>query len=784
MMTSRDFGRALGAMRSLLAPVVILLALAMTCLPAAAQDFRVSGVRVEGNERIEPETILAYARIARGQALSAADLNAAYQRIQNSGLFESVSVEPQGGTLVIAVREFPTVNVINFEGNSRIKDEQLAAMIQTAPRKVYNPALVEADAQRLTEAYSLEGRFAATVVPKVIRRPGNRVDIAFEITEGKVTEIERVSITGNRAFSDRRLRQVLESKQAGLFRTFVRADTFNPLRIEADKQVLADFYRSRGYPDVQVTGVASELTRERDGFYMTFNVREGQKFAFGQVSTVSEIPELDAAEFNDLAKIRTGQTFSPNAIDLAITRMEQLALKKGVQFVRVDPRVTRNERDQTLDVEFALVRGPRVFVERIDIEGNTTTLDRVVRREFRAVEGDPFNPREIRNSAERIRALGFFANADVNSRQGSAPDQVLIDVNVEEQPTGSLGFGASYGKSQGVGFSASLEESNFLGRGQYLGISLGTTSDNNSSSLRFIEPYFLGRDLQFKFSAYYTTSENDNSFYNTRRIGISPAIEFPVSENGRLELRYTLSKDKLYSVEPYVAGPPATGSSPVLTYEQDNLGDRISSSLGYTYTWDTRRNQIDPRTRLRFEFSQDFAGLGGDIEGVTTRARFTAERKVFNEEVTLRSELEGGIIEMSGGTTVLQRFANGSKIRGFESMGIGPRDVDAPNQDALGGKYYVAWRNEAEFPIGLPEEYGITGGVFFDMGSVWGLDTDAAGLPVGLQGSDDFSLRSSVGVSIFWRSAIGPLRLNFSKALKKEDYDKTQNFDLTIETKF
>ncbi|MGO4854726.1 outer membrane protein assembly factor BamA [Phaeovulum sp. W22_SRMD_FR3] len=739
-----------------------------------AQNYSFSQVKIEGNDRIEPATILSFAAISRGKAISAGELNAALQRIQASGLFESVEVVPSGGTLVIKVVENPTINVVSFEGNKRLKDENLASIVQSQSRKVYSAATAEADAAKIVEAYTQAGRLAARVDPKIIKRDGNRVDLAFEIREGAVTEVERLSFTGNRAFSDRRLRQVLETKQAGILRRVIQRDTFVADRVEFDKQLLTDFYRSRGYIDAQVLGVSSELSRERNAFFLTFNVREGQRYAFNQISTVSEIEGLDAADFQDTIKIRPGVVYSPTALDTAISRMEALALEKNLNFVQFEPEVIRNERDQTLDVVFHIKKGPRVFVERIDIEGNTTTLDRVVRRQFKTVEGDPFNPREIRNSAERVRALGFFAKADVNTRPGTAADQVVVDVNVEEQPTGSLSFGASYGVNSGPGIEIALKESNFLGRGQYVAVSIATASDTQNNSLTFIEPYVFGRDLKFKFNAFYNTSSNDNSYYSTKMFGFSPALEFPVSDNGRLELRYSYSSDELFDVD--------AASSQALINEQ---GTKTSSGFGYTYSYDTRVTGLNPNAGILLRFGQDYAGIGGDIEAITTTALVQAQTKVMQEEVTLRAEFEAGALSMLNGQSsrVTERFSGNNKIRGFESRGYGPRDLNG-NYDALGGNFFAAARFEAAFPVGLPEEYGITGGAFLDFGSVWGLNSATASAANTLGGSDDMHIRSAIGLSVFWTTPIGPLRFNFSKALMKEDYDLEQNFDLTISTQF
>lgn len=762
--------------------VILFLAFSMAYIAspntAQAQSYRFSQVRIEGNQRIEPETILSHAGIARGETVSAGQLNDAYQRILNSGLFESVSVEPRGSTLLIKVKEFPTINRISFEGNKRLKDADLAQIVRSQSRHIYSPSTAEADAAVLTEAYSQQGRYSATVTPKIIRRSGNRVDLVFEIVEGKVVEIERLSFVGNRAFSDRRLRRVLETKQAGLFRAIIQKDTFIADRVEFDKQVLRDFYLSRGYIDFRVLSVNSEIARERDGFFLTFNVREGQSFKFGEVSAVSDLPDVDAEEYMRAIKIKPGKTYTPVAVETTIARMERLAIQNGLNFIRVEPRVTRNDRDLTLDIEFVISRGPRVFVERIDIEGNATTLDRVIRRQFKVVEGDPFNPRQIREAAERIRNLGFFSKADVNARQGTGPDQVIVDVNVEEQPTGSLDLGASYGTDGGLGFSIGFKESNFLGRGQRFDFSLNTASETNSVGFSFVEPSLLGRNVRLRFSGNYSTTEGFNSTFDTRKTSFGLGLEFPISENGRLELRYSIGTDKIFNLE---APTPPLVISPILQAEEAE-GTVVTSKLGYGFSYDTRRTGLNPNAGIVLRFGQDFAGLGGDAKYIKTTALVGAETKVYNEEVTLRAVLEGGAIASLSGTnsrTNNRFFLNGAKMRGFESLGIGPRNGNDINGNALGGNMFAVARFDAEFPLGLPEEYGINGGLFLDIGSVWGLDnTYGSGV------DDELHWRSSIGFSILWNTGIGPLRFNFSKALQKEDYDRDRSFELTIQTKF
>lgn len=762
--------------RHLLFAISLLISMLFVLLPAVsnAQSFNLNAISVEGNNRIDDSAVIGYAGIAPGQVLSGGDLNEAYQNILASGLFESVEFTPRGNTLVISVVEYPTINVISFEGNRRLKDDALSQAISSQSRRVFNPSTAENDAIAIAEAYAAQGRIAARVTPRIIRRSDNRVDLVFEIFEGSLAEIERLGFVGNRQFSDRRLRRVLATKQAGILRQFFRSDTLVEDRIEFDKQVLRDFYQSRGYVDFRVTGVNAELARERDGYFVTFNVEEGQQFTFGEITTVSNIDDADAEEYQNALRIRPGVVYSPSLVESSIARLERLANRQGLDFVRIEPRITRNDRDLSLDLEFVVDRGPRIFIERIDIEGNTTTLDRVVRQQFNVVEGDPFNPREIRESAERIRALGFFANADVNAREGSRPDQVIVDVDVEEQNTGSLSFGGTYSTDSGFGLVAGFKERNFLGRGQELAVDISTSPDVNNYQLSFTEPRFLGRNVAVGFAlAYQDVSIQDARYTNT--VGsFKPFVGFQLGERSTMQLRYNYE-----NVEMTVpTGSLIAGS--VIDAEAA-VGTQKSSGLGYTYQYDSRVGGLNPDAGVLFELSQDFYGLGGDIEYLKTTAKTIAQRKILQGEVTLRATLEGGaIVAPNNDTRVHNRFAlSSSQIRGFEPLGIGPRDQVGTADDGLGGKYYAVARFDAEFPIGLPEEYGISGGLFYDIGSLW--DTDGSLTNVV---GNDFSLRQTVGVSLFWDTPIGPLRFNFSKALQKESFDKEQTFNLTLRTEF
>ena len=751
---------------------ILFVALITLTWDAPGAQTRLNSIQVDGNARVPDSSVISFSGLTPGEVATDGQLNDAIQSIMASGLFETAEIIPTGGGVRIVVVERPTISRISIEGNKRLSDERLTEVIASQPRRVYSPTVAANDASAIADAYSTAARLSASVTPRIIRRSDNRVDLVFEISEGRVVENERISFIGNRAYSDRRLRRVVDTKQAGFLRAIIQRDTFIPERIAFDRQLLVDFYRSRGYVDFQVLDVSTEVARERDATFVTFNLREGQRYTVGAISVSSEFSNLNIAEYQDSLRIRSGQTWSPSLIEEQIARLEQLALNQGFDFLRVDPRITRNRRDLTLDVDFALVRGPRVFVERIDIEGNQTTLDRVIRRQFDTVEGDPFNPREIRNAAERIRALGFFRTADVGTRPGTTGDQVIVDVDVEEQPTGSLTFGGSFSEENGFALLVNFSERNFLGRGQRLTFNTEQGDDTSNTSLSFAEPAFLGRDLEFGISISARETSFDESSFDTRVISIRPRLSFPLSENGRLTIFYEAASDEISDVD-------AT-ASPII---QAEAGEEFRSAIGYSYTLDLLRGGLNPDRGVRLTFGQELAGLGGDVEYIRTTAFAVAQRDIWNEEVTIRAILEGGVINTLGGGTsrVTDRFFLSSRqLRGFASRGVGPRDLGAGQSDVLGGNAYASLRFEADFPLGLPEEYGITGGVFYDMGSLWSLDNTTGAGAV----DDGFELRSAVGFSLLWTTPIGPLRMNFAKALESNPLDETNSFDVTISTQF
>ena len=731
-----------------------------------AQEFNFSSIEVDGNRRIETSTIISYANLSIGKTVSASEISAAYQEVADSGLFEDIEFIPQGRRLVIKVQEYPTISKVAFEGNDKLKDDVLAQIVSAKSRRVFNPMKVEEDKERIAQAYADMGRLASRVTPKIIRLPDNRVNLVFEIFEGGVVEIERIGFVGNKSYSDRKLRNVLNTKQAGLLRLLVQRDTFIEDRIEFDKQVLTDFYQSRGFVDFVINGVNAEFS-------------EGQQFNVGAVALVSERSDVDETVFSEALTLKPSVIYSPLAVEDDIARLERLAVMEGVDFLRVTPRLKRNDTTRTLDVTFVLDRGKRIFIERINVSGNTSTLDNVIRRQFRAVEGDPFNPRALRAAVDRIRRLGFFDPVNVSTRAGNKPETVIIDLAVGEKPTGSLSLGAGYSTALGLGGIIEYRERNFIGRGQGLNFKIQGGSDNTTYSFGFIEPAFLGNELQFSLNLAYEETNQQNSTYDTKSVNFQPGISYPISDFSRFGLRYTYTSDE-------VSGDTVTS----IIGDEFEQGRVNTSGVGYTFGYDTRRVGLNPTAGVLLQLSQDFTGLGGDTTSVKSNLKLQGEQKTFGEEVTLSATFEAGDLRYSKGQSrVSDRFALGSRVmRGFNPGGVGPRERSSDGSgtinDALGGEQFAVARFEAEFPIGIPEEYGITGGVFYDAGSLWGLPVETSPDSANTVYYNAAILRQVAGATVFWATPIGPLRFNWTRAIQKEEFDEANNFEFTLSTRF
>ncbi|PWE29193.1 outer membrane protein assembly factor BamA [Pararhodobacter marinus] len=786
-MHARALGGVMKPLRGLAAVFLFSSAISIGAASGAlAQSYSFSSIDVQGNTLIDDDQIISYARILRGRNLSAADLNAAYQRVAATGFFREVDFVPQGNRLVITVQEYPLINRVSIEGNRRLDDDDLSATITSRSGGVYSPATAEADANAIAEAYANAGRLSARVNPVIIERQGGRVDLVFEVQEGAVVEVERISFVGNRTYSERRLRNAIETAQAGRLSTLFRVDNYNEQRVARDRQALHDFYLSRGFIDVQVLSGITELNAERDGAYVTFTIREGQQYRLGNITVTSQISGIDAAPYQAGLIERPGTLFTPTLLENIIQQAERVGYESGERFVRAEPTLVRNERDGTIDVELTLIRGERVFIERIDIQGNVTTEDRVIRRQFDVAEGDPLNPRELREAAARIQRTGFFSDVQVNPVGGSTPDQAVVDVRVEEATTGSLGFGLSYGADDGVGGNISYNENNFLGRGQRLNVTLSTLESSQAVSLSFTEPAFLGRNVALGLNVGLSTSSaNDSAYFSTEVAQFSPSLTFPVSEYGELSVRTSISR---YSLTP---ASPRRQTAPRILRDR---GSATTASVGYTYSFDTRDTGIDPDRGFVFRFSQDLAGVDRNWLRSTMMAGY--EQHILNGDVTLRVEFEAGaIIHGDDASRINERFVLSSEqFRGFSSYGIGPvgySNMGGPTgggtRNGLGGNFFAVARFEAEFPLGLPQEYNLHGGAFLDVGSIWGIDQPGTICAPGVTQNcviDEAALRAAAGVSLFWSSPLGPLRFNFAVPIMIEDYDRERRFDLTVATRF
>lgn len=751
-------------------------AMAQSGAQSGAQSAARSGgvvrqILVVGNRRIEPATVISYLTLGVGDPIDDAALNESVRRLFETGLFSDVSIAADGGQLVVRVAENPTINRIAFEGNSALSDEALLPNISSRPRRAFTRSRAEADVQVLTELYRRAGRYGTTIEPVIIEQPDNRVDLVFEIDESAVTGVNAINFIGNEAFSDRRLRRVIDTTESGIFSFALTSDIYDPDRLELDKELLRRFYLSRGHADFTVLSAVAELAPDREGFFITFTISEGPVYSFGEQTVATTAPGLDPAEFEALIVGEPGDQYDADIVERNIQRMIFLAGQKGFAFVDVRPRAVRDPEGLTVGIVYELVEGARVYVERIDIEGNTRTLDRVIRRQFDIVEGDAFNSRDIEKARNKIRALGFFSKVEVATERGASDDRANIRVKVEEQSTGSLTFGLGFSTADGPVGEISVTERNFLGRGQFVRTRLVVAGERQVVDFTFREPAFLDRDLEAGFNIYLRKQDRktESSFKETN-IGFVPSVTFPVSEFGKLNLNYRISSDEIREVD--------DAASPLIKVDE---GTALTSSVGYVYSYDVRNDPLEPTSGFIASFGQDFAGVGGDTQFVRTTASVRGYRSLFSEDVVGSMTLEGGNITTFGDDLRItdRFFLGGDDFRGFARDGIGPRDLKT--DDALGGNNYVVLRSEVTFPLGLPESFGISGGVFADVGTLWGLDRVSAG---GTTVDDSANLRASVGVSLFWDSGFGPLRINLATPIVDEDGDDTETFRLTAGTRF
>ena len=748
---------------------IVTLLLSFSILPnkAHTQESLVSSINVDGNKRISTDTIISLSKIQIGSAYSPNQLNFALQSIKKSSYFKSVDIKLVNNVLNINVIENPTINSISFEGNKSLNDINLNELITSKQRQTLLISQVEKDTDKIAIAYADTGRISAIVTPKVIELSDNRVDLVFEISEGRITEVEKITFTGNRVFSDLRLKGVIATKQAGIFRRFIKSDTFVKDKLDYDTDLLQNFYINKGFIDFEVKS-SVELTREKDAFLINYNIIEGQQYSFSEIKFDTTKINIDEKSLVKINKIKNGSKYDARRITKLIDEIDIYLVKNGFRFFEPVPLVSRNDENLTMDVEIQLKETQKVFVERIEVEGNSTTLDEVIRLQFDFAEGDPFNRRKVLEAVDKIRGLGFFSNVETSTREGSAPEKIIIEVKLTEKPTGSLGIGAGYNSSDGTVATFNINERNFLGKGQTVKLDLSTSKIEKQTAIGFEDPSFLGRNLLAGISFGQTTSTPNSNPLKTDKLYFVPKIGFPLSRDSNLSIKYTFDREDVkLTKDPLLVSPQIRA----------DVGKKTRSALTFTYDLDKTNSVVTPTSGFDFKLTQEFNGLGGDISYSQSQLNFKTYKTIFRDDIILSSGLSSGIIVGSDASIVNRFTLGGDRLKGFRNQGIGP--YDSTYASHLGGKMYTSLSLEASFPIGVPEEYGIFGGLFLDTGSLWGLDdTDSGRI------DDSSEIRSALGFSIFWESVIGPLRFNWSKPIKKEKYDVTENFRFTIDTRF
>ncbi|OLF77915.1 outer membrane protein assembly factor BamA [Maricaulis sp. W15] len=755
--------------------------------PAPAPVIR--QILVEGNQRVEADTVLSYLLLQPGQPFDTRLVNLSIQTLMATGLFSDVQFEDRGQIVLVRVQENPIINRVILEGNSAIDDEKITDEIQAQPRAIFTRSRVQSDVQRIIEVYRRSGRFAATVTPKIVEQPQNRVDLIFEISEGPVTGVRRINFIGNESYSDRRLRRELVTRESRWWRFFSSNDNYDPDRLEYDRELLRQFYSNQGYANFRVLSAVAELTPDQRDFYITITIDEGEIYNFGEVTVSTEIPDLNPEFLQAILPVQQGDLFQGQLIEDSIDALTFSAGASGYAFVNIRPLSQRNREDRTVDVEFVIDEGPRVYIERIDISGNTRTLDQVIRRELDIVEGDAFNQVLIDRSRNNIRRLGFFEEVEVEETPGSAPDRARVNVAVTEQPTGELAFGAGFSSTDAFLIDLSISERNLRGRGQFLRFRISASSNRESLDIRFTEPRFLDRNLAAGFDLFRVNSDFlSEASFQTESTGASLRLGFPVTASTNLQLGYTYRTDNVLVY--------TSASSALL----NQAGSRATSVLTYTLNWSRLNDPIEPSNGYRLQFTQGFAGIGGDVRYVRSEFNGAIYRPFFpgllGNDVVASFTMNGGFVLPWGGDSVRindRFFKGGNSFRGFEVAGIGPRAVsrDATTGelirgDALGGRLYAVGALEVSFPLGLPEQYGVRGSLFTEFGTLGMLDSadqvDEATNAVFTV--DDLALRASAGLSIFWDSPFGPVRFDFAQAFIREDYDRAEFFRFSTRTGF
>ncbi len=733
-------------------------------------------IRIVGSTRIAPETVKSYLTFNEGDRYDPFQANESVKALIATGLFENVNINQNGGVVTVTiVNENPIINQVVFEGNKDIKDDTLSSEVQLKPRSVFTRAKVQSDVQRILDVYRRSGYYAVQVDAQVINLDNGRVNLAFVIQEGPETKVLSINFIGNRAFSDSQLRGIISTSESNFLSFLKSTDVYDPDRLNLDRELLRRYYLKNGYADARIVSAVADLDPEGKGFYITFTVEEGELYNFGPINVESTLPSIDPDSLRKGVLTQQGGIYDATQIDDTTEKLTIAVAEQGYAFGQIRPRVERDPIGRLITVTYIVEQGPRVYIERINVIGNARTRDYVIRREIRLAEGDAYNRLLVDQARLRLQRLSFFKSVKVNREPGSAPDRVVLSFIVEEQPTGELSLAGGFSSSVGVIGEIAYTERNLLGKGQFLRVKLSGSAENLQGDISFTEPRFLDQNISAGFDIFHKENDfSDKSGYEQRKTGGSLRIGFALTENVWLQPNYSLLQDEVFNVDDNASAP---------IQEIGEIGERIISSVGFSLTYDTRNNRLNPSRGLYFSLSPEFAGVGGDVNYLQTVAEARGYYPIF-EGITLVGRLIGGYITGWGGQDVLAIdafFKGGETIRGFDTSGIGPRVADGQDGagDALGGKIFYAGTVEVRFPIPfLPDELGFSGAVFADAGSLY--DTDVKGINV----DDSEEIRTSVGASLLWNSPLGPLRADFAWALTKEDFDEEELFRFGASTKF
>jgi outer membrane protein insertion porin family len=788
--------------------------LCVVALTATTTDFAVaetsSQIVVEGNRRVESETIRSYFRPGPGQRLDAAKIDEALKALYATGLFQDVRINQSGGRLIVTVVENAVINRVVFEGNKKLKDEQLAGELQSKPRGTLSRPTVQSDVQRIVEIYRRNGRYDIRVVPKVIELPNNRVNLIFEISEGSKTGIRRIEFVGNKSFSGARLKDEIKTTETGLLWFLQSSDIYDADRIEADRDLLRRFYLKHGFADVRIVAASGEYDPERKSFTITFTIDEGPQYRLGKVDIQSNVRAVNAESLRSKLRTSPGAVYNAEAVEKSVEALAFDVARRGYPFAVIKPRGERDTASRTIHLVYVIDDGPRIYIERINVRGNTRTRDYVIRREFDLAEGDAYNRALIDRAERRLKNLNFFKTVKISTEPGSAPDRVVLNVDVEEMPTGEISVAAGYSTADGLMGEFSVGDRNLLGRGQIARATIMWGQRARGFELSYIEPYFLGYRMSGGASLFARKTIASSYYsYSTESVGTNLSLGFGLTEEFGLQLRYSIYQQKITlpdALNNCIASPAALinggagvvpgdacyndGEASLAVRKELAQGAIIASMVGYSLIYNTLDNNKTPTAGVYAEFKQDVAGAGGDINFLRSTVEARAYHEVFSDVVAVL-RVQGGHITGWGGKDLrmLDHFQMGPNlVRGFAPAGIGPRDLTPLTaEDPLGGTMYWGASVEAQTPFHfLPKESGMRGAVFADAGSLWNYKGPTSWNVTGetLTPVDSSSIRASVGAGILWQSPFGPLRFDFAFPLMKENYDKVQQFRFSGGTRF